>query len=175
MRRATWSCLPAKFTWNGIEPLRTQIRFLGLLRIAFAALLILLSAPIGAVSGHEPEKIVWKPVADAQLKLDGKPLKTWNVYLGEKKKYLVLIQLVRRFLLIDTKARGVYEVKPEDLTGRGKDLESDLAAAMERPIPSSDWIVRDVGPAELVRVRLGDYGRVVEVQLPHMPDLRWVY
>jgi len=42
-------------------------------------------------------------------------------------------------------------------------------------IPSSDWTQRDVGPAELYRLTLGDYGRVLEVSLPHMPDLRGFY
>jgi hypothetical protein len=32
-----------------------------------------------------------------------------------------------------------------------------------------------VGPAELVRLTLGDYGRVLEVSLPHLPDLRPFY
>jgi hypothetical protein len=35
--------------------------------------------------------------------------------------------------------------------------------------------MHDVGPAESIKLTLGDYGRVLEVQLPHMPDMRAFY
>jgi len=44
-----------------------------------------------------------------------------------------------------------------------------------RLLATSDWSVRDVGPAELIKLTLGDYGRLLEVELPHPPDLRAFY
>ena len=111
------------------------------------------------------------------MKLDDKPPLTWNVYQPDKKKdaNLVLVLLGRRYLMLDTKAKLVYEVSPAQLQAQGKDLESDNLALPARLIPSTDWTLRDVGPAESIRLTLGDYGRVLDVQLPHLPDMRAFY
>jgi hypothetical protein len=42
-------------------------------------------------------------------------------------------------------------------------------------MPTNAWAVRDVGPAEMIKLTLGDYGRALDVELPHMPDLRAFY
>jgi hypothetical protein len=124
-----------------------------------------------------PGSIHWKHLENAQLKLDGKPPLKWNVYQPEKKKNanLVLVLLGRRYLQLDIKAKVVYSVFPTDLESQGGDLESDDLANPSRVIPSTDWTIRDVGPAELVRLTLGDYGRVLEVLLAHPPDMRPFY
>lgn len=129
-----------------------------------------------AVAG-DTGRIHWKMLPDAQLKLDGKPPLTWNVFQPEKKKNssLILVLLGRRYLFIDFKAKLVYAVLPSDLQTQGKDFESDDLAKPERLIPSTEWSVRDVGPAEQIRLTLGDYGCVLEVSLAHMPDLRPFY
>jgi hypothetical protein len=114
------------------------------------------------------------------VKLEGKTPLAWNVYQpyqkGKKKQSsLVLVLLGRRYLLLDIKARRVYAVLPSELEPRGADFESDDLAQASRLIPSSAWSTRDVGPAELIQLTLGDYGRVLVVQLPHPPDLRPFY
>jgi hypothetical protein len=126
------------------------------------------------------ERIHWEPLLRAQLKLDGKVPYKWNVYAPDKKgrkKYasLVLVLLGRRYLALDIKGKLAYVVLPSDLQAQGQDFESDNLARPDRVLPSTDWTVRDVGIAELVRLTLGDYGRELEVQLPHPPDLRWAY
>jgi hypothetical protein len=126
-------------------------------------------------TARDTDKINWKPLEDAQLKLEGRPLKKWNVYAAEKRKNLVLILLGHRYLTIDLKERAVYELPPSDLQQNGKDFQSEDPTVGGKTVPTSEWLVRDVGPAELVRVKLGDYGRTVEIQLPHRPDLRWAY
>lgn len=136
------------------------------------ALVLSLAARAAA---RDADKINWKPLEDAQLKLEGRPLRKWNVYASEKRKNLVLIQLGRRYLVVDLKARAVYELPPSDVQQNGKDFQSEDPTASGKSLPTSEWLVRDVGPAELVRVKLGDYGRMVEIQLPHRPDLRWAY
>jgi hypothetical protein len=127
--------------------------------------------------GNDAGRIRWKPLDNAQLKLDGKPPLTWNVYQPDKKKQsnLILVLLGHRYLALDTKAKLVYAVFPADLHADGKDFETDDLMQPSRKIPSTEWIMRDVGPAESIKLTLGDYGRVLEVQLPHMPDLRAFY
>src|SRR5271167_4107416 len=129
-------------------------------------------------------RVHWKYLEMAQLKLDDKAPLKWNVYQPDKKDNkkdkkkdsdLVLVLLGHRYLMLDTKARLVYLVPLSELQAQGADFESGDLAQPSRVIPSTDWTERDVGPAELFRLTLGDYGSVLEVSLPHMPDLRPFY
>lgn len=147
------------------------------IRALFVMCLCILAALPAPASGNDAGRIHWKQLPVAQLKLDGKPPLAWNVYQPDKKKQsnLVLILLGHRYLALDFKAKLVYSVLPTDLQAVGKDFESDDLMQPSRVVPSSDWSVRDVGPAESIKLTLGDYGRSIEVQLPHMPDLRGLY
>jgi hypothetical protein len=138
--------------------------------IALAAALAL-----GAcLPAHAAERYRWKAVTEGQVKLDGKIPLTWNLYQPDKKKEsnLLLLLLGHRWLLLDTKAKLVYQALPADLHAEGTDYESDDLAKPETIVPSTDWTDRDVGPAEDIHVMLEDYGRVLEVELPHLMDLR---
>jgi hypothetical protein len=120
------------------------------------------------------ERYRWKSVTEAQVKIDDKIPLTWNIYQPDKKKdaNLVLVLLGHRWLMLDIKARLVYQVIAGDLQKQGDDYETGDLAQQERLIPSSDWTDRDVGPAEDIHITLGDYGRILEVELPHLMDLR---
>lgn len=144
---------------------------------ALSFALIFAAAPLASLHANDSRRIRWKPLDGAQLKLDGKPPLTWNVYQPDKKKQanLVLVLLGHRYLALDTKEKLVYAVLPSDLHAEGKEFETDDLMQPSRKIPSTEWILRDVGPAESIKLKLGDYGRVLEVQLPHMPDLRAFY
>jgi len=144
---------------------------------ALACALSLL-APLAAFArGRDSERFHWKPVDGATVKLDGKPPLTWNVYQPEKKKqsHLVLVLLGHRYLVLDTRSKVVYGVVPTDLHAAGKDFETADLLQPSRKIPSTKWTMRDIGPAESIQLTLGDYGRELDVQLPHMPDLRAFY
>ena len=129
------------------------------------------------------ENIYWKPVEQAQVKLDDKTPLAWNVYQADKKDKKgakkasgsVLLLLGHRYLLLKPEARMVYEVPMASLEAHGEEFESEDPPAGEQPIPSTDWTLRDVGPAELIRLTLGDYGRALEVSIPHPPDMRPFY
>jgi hypothetical protein len=125
-------------------------------------------------NGGDSGRIHWKQIPDAQLKLDSKVPLIWNVFLPDKKKLgnLVLVLVGRRYIALDIKAKIAYTVVPEDLQAQGKDFESDSPVKTDRVIPTTEWSERDAGPAEIVKVTLGDYGRVLEIQLPHIPDIR---
>jgi hypothetical protein len=116
----------------------------------------------------------WKPVDGAQVKLDDKVPLTWNVLQPDKKKLsnLVLVLLGRRYLLLDTKAKLIYAIFPNDVHRDGQDLTSGDIAVKPHIIPSTGWTERDIGPAEEFRLVLGDYGRTLSVQLPHPLDIR---
>jgi len=120
------------------------------------------------------EKYHWKPVTEAQVKIGDKIPLTWSVYQPDKKKdaNLILVLLGHRWLLLDTKAKQVYQVALGDLQAQGKDYETDDLAKSDAMIPSTNWTDRDVGPAEDIHLTLGDYGRILEVELPHLMDLR---
>lgn len=123
-------------------------------------------------------RILWKPVERGQVKLDDKqPLKTamYQPEKSEKKPNLVLILLGHRWLALDLKTRLVYQVLPADLQQRGLDLESGDLFTSDRLIPSKGWTSRDVGPAQLIKLTLNDYGRELQLAVPHPADLRAFY
>jgi len=142
-----------------------------------------LSARQVGTSIEGTEHLHWKPVDQAQVKLDDKTPLAWNVYQPDKKdkksakkaSSLVLLLLGHRYLMLNLEARLAYEVPQGSLQARGTDFESEDPPPEERLIPSTDWTLRDVGPAELIRLTLRDYGRALEVSLPHPPDLRPFY
>jgi hypothetical protein len=144
------------------------------LRVVAMVCVIAFVASSGA---GDNERFLWKAVGRAQLKLENKTPLTWNVYQTEKKKQanLVLVQLGRRFLALDIKGKVAYYVFPSDLQAKGPDFESGDLFVRSRVMPTTAWTVRDVGPAEMIKLTLGDYGRAIDVELPHMPDLRAFY
>jgi len=129
-------------------------------------------APAAVARGAE--RYHWKAVTEAQVKIGDKIPLTWNIYQPDKKKdvNLVLILLGHRWLMLDIKAKLVYQVQPGDLQAQGKDYDSDDLAKPVAVVPSGDWTERDVGPVEDIHLTLEDYGRVLEVELPHLMDLR---
>jgi hypothetical protein len=143
----------------------------------FFCVVVFASATV-ARPGGDGERIHWKQLPGAQLKLDGKPPLTWNIYMPEKshkKSNLVLVLLGHRYLAIDIKAKQVYQALPSDLQGQGENLESGDLFREDRRVPSESWTMRDVGRAERITFTMKDYGRAVEVLLPHTPDLRAFY
>ena len=135
-----------------------------------AVLLLALSVP-----AFSADKIGWKPIPDAILQIDERPVKIWNLFQAGKKIDPLLLQLGARSLVIYVRNQQVYEIKPEQLEHKGEDLvwrESDKPA---KPLATSDWSTRDIGSAIRVLVKLADEGRVIDIQIPQMPDLRGIY
>jgi hypothetical protein len=139
-------------------------------------------ASIASRAAGDSSTVHWVSVPEAQVKLDDKTPLAWNVYQPDKKNKkdkkdsnLVLILLGHRYLLLDTRARAVYEVPLAVVKAQKDSFDSGDLTPQSRVIPTSDWSSRDVGPAEIVQVTLGDYGRVLQVSLPHPPDLRPFY
>jgi hypothetical protein len=143
------------------------------LLLAFAAC----AAAGNRAAASDPDRYLWKSVPTAQCKLDDKIPLAWNVYQTENKKqaHLVLILLGRRFLAMDLHTKTVYTVQPSDLTAQGKNWESGDLFVPSRILPTENWSLRDVGPAELIKLTLKDYNRLLQIELPHPADLRGFY
>lgn len=147
----------------------TVSRF-GVKRANILAALLLL--PAAGSHAADKEKIVWKPIPDAILQVDSRAPKLWNVFQPGKKFDPLLLQLGSRYLVIYVRSMQVYEVKPEHLEHKGEDLlwrETDKPA---KPMATSDWSTKDVGSASRILLKLSDEGRLINIQIPQVPDLR---
>lgn len=134
---------------------------------------IILSLPMAA--NGPADKIVWKPLNQAIISVDGKAPQFWNIYTGDKQNQRLLVQLWKRYLLVDRKEEAIYDIDPKTLAQKGDDLELTRAAVPEKPLALADWSTKDMGMTLRVRFRLKPDGRLIELQLPHKPDLRGLY
>jgi hypothetical protein len=118
------------------------------------------------------ERIVWKPIPDAILQVDSRAPKVWNVFQAGKKFDPLLLQLGSRYLVIYVRNMQVYEIKPEQLEHKGEDLLWREADKPAKPVGTSDWSTKDVGSATRILIKLADEGRIINIQIPQVPDLR---
>ena len=138
--------------------------------LGIAGLLFVLTA-----SSHAADKIVWKPLPQVVLRVDDQAPKLWNIYRTGKKADPLLLQLGARMLVIYIHNQAVYEIKPEQLEHKGDDLLWREADRPEKPVPTSDWSTRNIGSAWRLRLKLAAEGRLVDIQIPQLPDLRGLY
>src|ERR1035437_9246109 len=73
-------------------------------------------------SSHAADKMVWKPVPQAAVRVDAHAPKLWNRDRTGKKADPLLLQLGARVLGIYLHTPAVYEIKPEQLEHKGQDL-----------------------------------------------------
>ena len=133
---------------------------------------LLLAITLGA---YAADKITWKPITDAVLRINDRAPKQWSLYHAGKKFDPLLLQLGRRVLVIYVRNRVAYEIPPAQITHKGDDLLWRETDKPEKPLATSDWSTRDIGSAWRVRVKLTEEGRLLDIQIPQMPDLRGLY
>src|ERR1700722_20094823 len=128
-------------------------------------------------NGGGTGRYLWKSIPAAQIKIDDKTPLAWNIFqTGQKKEAnLVLVLLGRRYIALDIKARVAYTVLPADVQPKGGDLETGNLFVQARILQTENWSLRDVGMAELIKFKLNDYGTRLQIELPHLPDLRGLY
>jgi hypothetical protein len=136
----------------------------------FAGLLLAL-----AVCSYAAEKLTWKPLDDALLRIDDRAPKQWNLYHTGKKYDPLLLQLGTRALVIYVRYQSVYELSPAKLEHKGQDLLWRETDKPEKPVATSDWSTRDIGFAWRVRVKLTDEGRLIDIQIPETVNFRGFY
>ena len=133
---------------------------------------LLLAITLGA---YAADTITWKPITDAVLRIDDRAPKQWSLYHAGKKFDPLLLQLGTRVLVIYVRNRMLYEIRPAQITHKGDDLLWRETDKPEKPLATSDWSTRDIGSAWRVRVKLTEEGRLLDIQIPQMPDLRGLY
>jgi hypothetical protein len=162
-----------------LDVMRQQLKTFACSLLACSILFFCLLPLVAAASGNGggSDRHLWKSVPRAQCKIDDKTPLAWNIFqTGQKKEtHLVLVLLGRRYIALDIKAKVAYTVLLSDLQPKGGDLESGDLFVQSRILPTDGWSVRDVGPAELIRLKLNDYGTMLQIELPHAPDLRAFY
>ena len=145
--------------------------------LMFCAILLIAGGGSTRPAAAGAESIAFKRQATAILKMDGKPVKFWEVYVAEKHAHLLLVQLGRRFLLLDTKEKEVLEIEPAAIQQKpkGDGIAWVRSPQSEKKIESAEWSLRSVGPAMAIKVRLSAEGRLLEIQLPRVPDSGWIF
>jgi hypothetical protein len=133
----------------------------------FATLLLALT--LGAQAA---EKITWKTIPDAVLRIDDRAPKQWSLFHAGKKYDPLVLQLGSRVLAIYVHNQAVFEIPSAQVEHKGEDLLWRETDKPEKPLATSDWSTRDIGSAVRVRVKLAEEGRLVDIQIPQMPDLR---
>jgi hypothetical protein len=124
-----------------------------------------------ALAANKP--IIWKPDDKAILEVSGrKPPKNWSIFEDGKNKARVLVQLDGVYLVLDARTKQVFEIAASQIQPHGKNFQSIDPSQTERAVPSADWDMRDLGPAERIEVRLTNDNTLLDVQLPHPLDLR---
>jgi hypothetical protein len=139
-------------------------------RLALGSVLVFLAA----AALRAEDKVTWKRIPDAMLKIDNRPVKVWTLYHAEKEKKenRLLLQVGSRYLMIDTRLRLITEYDRATFSKKGEGYEMDREARGVKALPTEDWILRDVGTSYLIHAKLKEEGRALEIQLPKMPDFR---
>lgn len=139
--------------------------------LIFAAALI---APSAAFPADKDKPVVWKPITQALLRVDDQAVKNWNVYEENKKGDPLLLEIGNRYLLIRVRERKVFELAPDKIERKGGELLWGPTSLPSEPLGSTDWLIKDVGFAYRISVRLLPENRIFDLQLPHPMDLRYL-
>ncbi len=140
--------------------------------ISFAMVLVL--SCLEVYSQAVQNKTLWKSVGFAIVKFNDEAPKSWNIYHTEKKG-LLLVQLWKRYLLVDMKEQEAYEIDPQTVKPHGDEVEWSLADKPDQPLETPEWKTRDLHTMEMVRFRLGKDGHFLELQLPLLVNGKPVY
>lgn len=117
----------------------------------------------------------WKSVSFAIVRFNDEAPQSWNIYHTSKRGVL-LVRLWKRYLLVNVADGEVFDIDPHTVTAQGDSVEWSTTDTPAEPLEISDWRVRDVGPVQRVRFRLGkNPGHILELQLPLLPGGKPAY
>ncbi len=133
-------------------------------RLAILAGFILLAA---ASTRARDKTLLWKPVTQAVLKMNNRPVKIWNIYQPDKKHDLMLVQVGQNWFVFNLKQKRVYRVERSDFQTRGDSLAGPEPDAKTPVVKTTAWDAHDIGPAEEISVRLSTTGDMLAIELPH--------
>ena len=135
-------------------------------------LLVLATAFCSGTAARAKDKpLSWKSIEDALLRVNDAPPKEWGVYRSGKKNEPLLLQIGNRFLLLEIHDRRVFELDPSKIERKPGELLWSPADRPASPLPTSDWLADDIGAAFVIKVKLQRENALVDLQLPHPPDV----
>jgi hypothetical protein len=138
----------------------------------FVLLLALGAIYASGVAAYAKDKpLSWKPIQDALLRVNDAPPKEWAAYRTGKKNDPLVLQIGSRFLLIQSRTHQVFELDPSKIERKTGELLWSLADRPAKPLAASDWVVDDIGAAFVIKVKLASENALVDLQLPHPPDV----
>lgn len=126
---------------------------------------------LSASAFAKDKPLSWKPIEDALLRINDAPPKEWGAYRTGKKNEPLLLQIGKRVLLIQSRNRQIFELDPSKIERKSGELFWSLADRPAKPLATSDWVVDDIGAAFVIRVKLGNENALIDLQLPHPPDV----
>jgi hypothetical protein len=113
----------------------------------------------------------WKAIEDAVLRVDDGPVKEWNVYQTGKKTDPLVLQMGKRFLMIEVHEKRVFELDPSKIERKSDDnVLWDPSDHPANPLAISDWSSGDNGSAFQITAKLDAEGHVLDLLLPHVFD-----
>ena len=137
-----------------------------------AALARSASAFAPSVSAFAKDKpLVFKSIESALLRVNDAPPKDWEVYRTGKKNEPLLLQIGNRFLLLETSGHQVFELDSSKIEHKTGELLWSPSDRPDKPLATSDWNVDDIGAAFIVKVKLQSENALVDLQLPHPPNV----
>jgi hypothetical protein len=113
----------------------------------------------------------WKPIEDALLRVNDSPPKEWSAYRTGKKNEPLVLQVGNRFLFIQSHDHQVFELDPAKIEHKTEELLWSPTDRPAKPLATSDWNVDDIGAAFVIKVKLDAENAVVDLQLPHPPEV----
>lgn len=136
-----------------------------------------ISQPAKQAEAKPPEgkSTQWKSVAFAIVRFNDEAPQSWNIY-HTSKRGLLLVKLWKRYLLVNVADEQVFDIDPRSVKVQSDAVEWSTADAPAEPLEITDWKIRNVGPVQRVRFRLGkNPGHILELQLPLLPGGKPAY
>jgi hypothetical protein len=126
---------------------------------------------LSASAFAKDKPLVFKSIESALLRVNDAPPKDWEVYRTGKKNEPLLLQIGNRFLLLEITQHQVFELDSAKIEHKTGELLWSPSDRPDKPLATSDWNVDDIGAAFIVKVKLQSENALVDLQLPHPPNV----
>jgi len=165
-------CVPHPHQAPGSNEPRSRILFPAAL---IALLMAFFSCPLRAAQNTEASKPVeWKSVSFAIVRFNDEAPASWNIYHTSKRGVL-LVKLWKRYLLVNVPEHQVFDIDPRTVKPQGDGVQWSSSDMPEESLEITEWKVRNVGPVQRIRFRLGKDGHILELQIPLRADGKPAY
>lgn len=136
---------------------------------------VLAAAAAVCACGHgtfaKDKPVAWKVIDDALFRVNDAPVKDWGVYQAGKKRDPLLIQMDKRFLLVKIHDRQIFEVDPSKIQHKTDELLWDPSNVPAQALSTSNWDANDTEAVFLIRAKISEEDRLLDIELPHPLDL----